>query len=103
MLARMGLALLSASWLFGLGYFHMPDDGSHLGLIVLGVLLMSTARWRAPRLSEVWLAALLLLPVAWFMPWPYRWGPLLVEAAALAALVAAACNADPAEVARWCG
>ena len=94
MLAWLGLALLSASWLFGLGYFHLPSTTSQQILIAGGTALLATARLRAPRLGEMTLASLLLAPVALFMPWPYCYGPVLVIAATLGALVAVVRGAD---------
>jgi len=78
MRAWIGLALLAVAWLWGLGYYQPHDELMGAVAVGLATLLLAekvTARIDGPR-GRVILA--MLLPAAWFMPWPYRGTPLLI-------------------------
>ena len=72
MLAWIGIALLSASWLPGLGYYHPADWTAWTAMVVLGTTLLAAGRGRLPGPTESGVAALLSLPAVWIAPWPYR-------------------------------
>jgi len=82
MLVWIGIALLSASWLVGLGYYHPADWPAWAVLVGSGTLLLAAARGRlvSPRQSAA--AALLLVPSLLVAPGPWRtaawpyWTPL---------------------------
>jgi len=76
--AWIGLALLSASWLFGLRYFHGGSWPTWAALILAGTGLLTRIRLPAPGKAESIFALVLLLPVLVVAPWPYRAAPLLV-------------------------
>ena len=81
--AWIGLALLSASWLFGLSYYLNANWPAWIAMIVVGTALLIGVG--IPRLSrlELAIAAVLTMPAIWLMPWPYRAGVLLVFVGAL--------------------
>ena len=84
-----GLALLAGSWLFGLGYYHPPNWSAWSVMVALGAVLLSGTPLRLPSSRQAVLAALLLVPAAWFMPWPYRAAPaVMILGLALARLPA---------------
>lgn len=66
------LALASGSWLFGLGLYH-PANWIVWAVLTGGAVALWAARppWR-PRLDQVGLALVLLVPALWWAPWPYR-------------------------------
>lgn len=76
--AWIALALLGGSWLWGLDYYRPAAFRMWSVAVVLGVLLVSGAPLRLPRQRQSVLALVLLLPVAWWMPWPYRAVPVLI-------------------------
>ena len=78
MRAWIALALLSVSWLWGLDYYRPANGVLWSVAMVLAVLLLSGAPLRLPRRREGGLAVVLLLPAAWWMPWPYRMVPLAI-------------------------
>jgi len=78
MRAWIALALLSVSWLWGLDYYRPANGVVWSVAIVLAVLLLFGAPLRLPRRWEGALAVVLLLPAAWWIPWPYRVVPLAV-------------------------
>jgi len=81
--AWIGLALLSASWLFGLSYYLNANWPAWIVMIVLGTaLLIGVDISRLSRL-ELGIAAVLTIPAIWLMPWPHRGGVLLVFVGAL--------------------
>lgn len=99
MLAWIGLALLSASWLFGLDYYshvtpawilgpeyaYLPDRLPWALMVVAGTLcLISKAPWMPGRWASL-AGAALAAPAAVVAPWPYRAGVLLVAGGLLAA------------------
>lgn len=78
--AWIAVALLAISWLFGLGYYQ-PASGTWWTLTVgVAVVLLGGLLQRLPGRREMAAALALLLPSAWFLPWPYRAAPLLVAA-----------------------
>jgi len=76
--AWVGLALLSASWLFGLRYYHAGSWPMWAVLVVAGTGLFAGLRRQAPGKAESILALVLLLPAVGVAPWPYRVAPLLI-------------------------
>jgi len=81
-----GTALLAGSWLLGLNYFYPPSPWAWFATVVAAVVLFGIggrssddvqAEEHGHRPLEI-AALVLLLPAAWFAPWPYRAAPLLV-------------------------
>ncbi|HNY80083.1 MAG: hypothetical protein RBS72_19480 [Sedimentisphaerales bacterium] len=85
--AWIGLALLSTSWLFALGYYHDPDWAIWALLVLAGVGLLVGIDLRAPAHIESVVAAALLAPVVLLAPWPWR-APVLLLVAGLLLCVA---------------
>jgi hypothetical protein len=98
MLAWIALALLSASWLFGLDYYYhitsawllgptlgakLPDWLPWALLVSAGTLLLLSRADRMPGRKQSLLAALLASPAIFLAPWPYRAAPLLLTAGLL--------------------
>ena len=82
-----GIALLGVSWLLGLDYYETASPWAQAVVLVLGVWLLAAGEranpFRATREAypELTLAILLLLlPVVWWTPWPYRLSPLAIIA-----------------------
>ncbi len=73
-----GTGLLAGSWLLGLGYYRPANWPVWVLTIVVGTLLMARAVDRLPDRRQLGTAFLMLLPVVWFMPLPYKVGPLLM-------------------------
>ncbi len=73
-----GLALLSASWLFGLSYYHNAAWLIWVVLVAVGTGLLIGVPIRRPAVFEAVVSALMLLPVIYLVPWPYRTAPLLI-------------------------
>ncbi len=93
MLAWIGLALLSMSWLLGLGYYHVVDwrDWTWWALtVVAGTALLGTRYVRLPGWKASAAALAMIIPAIWEMPWPYRAAPVLLGVGLALALVAAA-------------
>ncbi|MFH1922527.1 MAG: hypothetical protein ABIP48_21915 [Planctomycetota bacterium] len=80
MRAWIGLALLSASWLFGLGFFTPPHWPAWTAAVALGAILLASRPVRVPGGRDAGVAAAMLVPAIWFMPWPYRAAPALIAA-----------------------
>jgi hypothetical protein len=78
--AWVGLALLSASWLFALRYYHAGSWPLWAALIVVGTGLFTGVRRHTPGKAESIVALVLLLPVISVAPWPYRAAPVLMVA-----------------------
>lgn len=72
MLPWIGIALLSASWLFGLEYYHPPQPAIWLVLLAGGTLLLAARPGRLPAYRPTVAALLLTLPAAVF--WDF-WQP----------------------------
>jgi hypothetical protein len=81
--AWIALALLSASWLFGLSYYHQADWVTWVVLIVAGTLLLTGVDFPRPSRSELIITAALMVPAIWVIPWPYRAAVLLLFVGAL--------------------
>jgi hypothetical protein len=88
----LGLSLVSASWLFGLDYFFKAELGVWITLVALGTILICVSQSRldaspaeTPTQNRLWSAvlALVFVPAAIVMPWPYRIAPVLMIAGAL--------------------
>jgi hypothetical protein len=76
--AWIGLALLSASWLFGLGYYHDANWWAWVMLVAAGAALLTVVHVRRPTAAQSVAAAVMLLPAIGLVPWPYRAAPLLI-------------------------
>jgi hypothetical protein len=74
------LALLSASWLFGLSYYHDAAWPIWIVLVAAGTGLLIGVRISKPAVFETIAAALMSLPAIYMAPWPYRVAPLLFAA-----------------------
>jgi len=95
MLAWIGIALLAASWLFGLPFYHQPQWLAWGVLVALGSVLVAPpvavrpARWQ-------WLAAAVLLaPAVAFAGWPLRAAFVVGLAGCAAGLLAEAIPSVP--------
>jgi hypothetical protein len=75
--------LLSASWLFGLGYYSHPDWLIWTLLLLLGLVLFVGVEIPKPLPRAMMLAGFLAAPAAVLAPWPYRMGVLLFIVGAL--------------------
>ncbi|MGW8256211.1 MAG: hypothetical protein ACWGMZ_01875 [Thermoguttaceae bacterium] len=78
MRAWIAVALLSSSWLFGLGYFYPAEPLIYLIFVAAGAVLLSGDTPRLPSGNASLVALLLLLPAVYFAPWPFRIMPLLI-------------------------
>ena len=81
--AWIGLALLSASWLFGLGYYLDANVLAWVVLVAAGTLLLGGIHVPRPSRRGLVVAAVLAVPALLAAPWPYRAAVLLVFAGAL--------------------
>lgn len=70
--AWIGLAFLSASWLFGLGYYHDPNWAIWGVLVLAGTGLLIGIDLQIPTRIEGTIAAVLLIPAYLLIPWPWR-------------------------------
>jgi hypothetical protein len=77
------LALLSASWLFGLSYYHQAQPWVWAILIAAGTALLIGIQTRRPAAFEAVIAGIALLVAVRLAPWPYRIAPLLLFAAVI--------------------
>ena len=82
-----GIALLGISWLLGLDYYETANPWAQAAVLVLGTWMLAAGEranpFRATREAypELTVAILLmLLPVVWWTPWPYRLSPLAIIA-----------------------
>src|SRR5437016_5868559 len=77
--AWLGIALLAASWLFGVGYLLGPNWWAWGIVTALGLALLVNAPVPLSASSGTRLAAAaMLLPVALFAQAPYRWPPVVL-------------------------
>ena len=92
MRAWIGVALLAGSWLLGLSYFELANPPAWVFVATAGVLLLAASagsedrREAFPTATQALASIVLLLPVAWFAPWPYRLAPVLIIAGLVPAL-----------------
>ncbi len=77
------LALLSASWLFGLSYYHDASWPIWIVLVAAGTGLLAGVHISKPPFFETIAAALMSLPAIFLAPWPHRVAPLLFTAGLL--------------------
>ena len=75
-----GVALLSATWLFGLSYYHAANWPAWGLLLAAGVLVLIGVPVPVPGRKASIAAVLMLVPVIYLAPWPYRAGGLLLMA-----------------------
>ncbi|MGO9115182.1 MAG: DUF4350 domain-containing protein [Thermoguttaceae bacterium] len=82
-----GIALLGVSWLLGLDYYETASPWAQAVVLILGAWLLAAGERANPfrvtreAYPELTVAILLLLlPVAWWTPWPYRLPPLAIIA-----------------------
>ena len=76
--AWIGIALLSASWILGLSYYHAARWIPWLISLAMAIpLLTSVVRTAPPRYIALAVIAM-LLPMIVVAPWPYRVGPILI-------------------------
>ena len=68
MLGWIGLALLAASWLFGLEYYHRPEPRTWMLLVGLGTTLLATLPVQLLSRRHVLVALLLAVPAAAYWP-----------------------------------
>ena len=80
MLPWLGLALLSASWLFSTGFYHEPDMIVWGIAIVAGTVLLTGLAGRMPARRESAIGLVLSVPAMLLAPWPYRIAPVLIVA-----------------------
>jgi hypothetical protein len=85
-----GIALLGISWLLGLTYYEPASPWAEAAVLVLGAAMLFRGEranpFRATRVAYPELTAaivLLLLPVAWWSPGPYRLPTLAIIAGLL--------------------
>jgi len=96
MLAWIGIALLSVSWLLGLGYYHPANWPAWSVAVVLGTFLLADWRGKLPPVRQSALAAVLILPPLVMAPWPYRAAMVLIFLGALARVLVPALAPPPA-------
>jgi hypothetical protein len=77
-LSLIGLAMLSASWLFGLSYYHNAEPLTWAVILAVGVGLLTKIHIHRPSPLESLIAAVMLLPACVIAPWPFNAAPLLV-------------------------
>jgi hypothetical protein len=83
----MGIALLGVSWLLGLDYYETASPCAQATVLILAAWLLAAGEssnpFRATREAYPELTpatVVLLLPVVWWTPWPYRLAPLAIIA-----------------------
>ncbi len=80
MLAWIGVALLSISWLVGLGYYHLANWPAWIAAVTAGTLCLAGFKVRLPAARDCVVAFVLALPACLVAPWPYRAGLILLAA-----------------------
>jgi hypothetical protein len=91
MLAWIGIALLSASWLFGVAYYYPPEPTVWFWLVVVGTSLLTTVPLRLPA-NRAAAGVLLLTSLAF---WGF-WQPAQRAAIMLLLIGSASCLLPPA-------
>jgi len=105
MLDWIALALLSVSWLPGLGYYHGAEGIAWIVIVPAGTFLLGAGRARArsvagtvstglrrvrlPAWKTLAAALAMIVPAVWLMPWPYRAAPGLMAIGLVFGLAAA--------------
>ncbi len=72
--------MLSASWLFGLSYYHQAQLWVWAIFVAAGTALLIGVQTRRPTAFEAVAAGIMLLFAVRLAPWPYRMAPLLIFA-----------------------
>ena len=75
--AWIGTALLAASWLLGLSYYHQANWWAWLAAVAVGTILMGGVVERRIGGIVAVVSALLIVPAVVVAPWPWRAGMLL--------------------------
>ncbi len=75
-----GLALLSVSWLLGMGYYYPAQPLAWVVVVAGGTVLLFGSIDRLPPRRETLITLALLVPIVLFAPWPLRAAPLLIVA-----------------------
>ena len=73
-----GLALLAASWLMGIGFYAPANLPLWTAAVLIGVFLLAERPGRLPPRRQLAVTVALLIPAIWLLPWPYRAWPLLI-------------------------
>ncbi len=76
--AWIGVAVLAASWMFGLSYYHQANWAWWIVCLCVGVPLFAGVAVRWPARWESGAALVLFLPAVWLAPWPYKAAPVFV-------------------------
>ena len=79
------LALLDVSWLFGSNFCGPASPWAWIAVVGCGTALLAGIPLRLPSRRDSLVAAALLLPAVWFLPWPHRAAPLLLVGGLVAA------------------
>ncbi len=66
------VAVLAASWMWGLDSFTGTNGWLWSVLLLSGVLMSAESPRRTPCRVDVLIAVLLALPTLWILQWPYR-------------------------------
>ena len=72
MLAWIGVALLSVSWLVGLGYYHAANWPAWIAAVTAGTACLMTLSVRLPSARDAAVALLLSVPACVVAPLPYQ-------------------------------
>jgi len=76
--AWIGIALFSASWLFGTSFYHQANYLYWFILIFCGIPFLKEVKCVRPGKSEASIALCILIPSVFWVPWPFRMVPLLL-------------------------
>lgn len=72
------VALLSVSWLLGVDFYAPARIGAWIAAVAAATGLLAGVPLRLPGKAECLLAAALLAPAIWLLPWPCRAAPLVL-------------------------
>ena len=72
------IAILSGSWLLGLGYFQPASPLGWLFLVAAGAVLLSEIPLRLPERRAATSAILMVVPAGFIVPFPYKAIPVLL-------------------------
>jgi hypothetical protein len=76
--AWIGIAILSASWMMGLNFYHAANWTNWVIALAIAIPLLTSAVRTVPSRQTVLIAIALLLPMIIVAPWPYRVAPILI-------------------------